>query len=126
MTISVSITRQAIPTADAAQPGGPGAGAVVEFRGVVRGEEGGRPIEALDYEAYDAMAVAEMERILHTLGAAHPCLSAEVIHRVGRIPVGEAAIFVRITSRHRAEAFALLAEFMDRLKADVPVWKVAP
>jgi hypothetical protein len=53
----------------------------------------------------------------------HPCLAAKVIHRVGIIPVGEAAIYVGIASRHRAEAIALLGEFMNHLKQGVPIWK---
>lgn len=125
MKISVSITRDPIALAP---PAGTDAraGAVVEFAGVVRGEEGGRQIEALEYEAYEAMAVAEMTRILEALAASHPCLTTDLVHRIGRVPVGEAAIVVRITARHRAEAFTLLSDFMDRLKADVPIWKVAP
>ena len=53
----------------------------------------------------------------------YPCLAAKVIHRIGIIPVGETAIYVGIASPHRAEAIALLDEFMDRLKQDVPIWK---
>lgn len=98
-------------------------GAWVEFRGIVRGEENGKVIAALEYEAYPEMAVREMRRLLTELSAIHPCLAAQVIHRVGLIPVGEAAIYVGIAARHRAEGFALLAAFMDRLKQDVPIWK---
>jgi molybdopterin molybdotransferase len=61
--------------------------------------------------------------LLTELSAQYPCLSACVIHRVGVVPVGEAAIYVGIASAHRAEGFALLAAFMDRLKQDVPIWK---
>ena len=100
-----------------------GVGAWVEFRGVVRGEENDQPIAALEYEAYAPMAEREMRRLLVELAAQHPCLSARVIHRVGIVPAGEAAIYVGIAGRHRAEAFALLAQFMDRLKQDVPIWK---
>jgi len=100
-----------------------GVGAWVEFRGVVRGEENGQPIAALEYEAYAPMAEREMRRLLVELAAQHPCLSARVIHRVGIVPAGEAAIYAGIAGRHRAEAFALLAQFMDRLKQDVPIWK---
>ena len=98
-------------------------GAWVEFRGVVRGEENGQGIAALEYEAYSPMAERELRRILEDLAARHPCLAARVIHRIGIVPVGEAAIYVGIAGRHRAEAFALLDEFMDRLKQDVPIWK---
>lgn len=98
-------------------------GAWVEFRGVVRGEESGQAIAALEYEAYAPMAEREMRRLLTELSGANPCLAARVIHRIGIVPVGEAAIYVGIAARHRAEAFALLAGFMDRLKQDVPIWK---
>ncbi|MHB1308027.1 MAG: molybdopterin synthase catalytic subunit [Limisphaerales bacterium] len=100
-----------------------GAGAWVEFRGVVRGEEDGQPIAALEYEAYSPMAEREMRRLIEEIAAAQPCLLAKVIHRVGVIPVGEAAIYVGVAGTHRAEAFTLLTQFMDRLKQDVPIWK---
>lgn len=100
-----------------------GAGAWVVFRGVVRGEESGAVIAALDYEAYSPMAEMEMRRIIAELAGDHPCLYVRVIHRVGVVPVGEVAICVGVAARHRAEAFRLLTEFMNRLKQDVPIWK---
>jgi len=99
------------------------AGAWVEFRGVVRGEENGQPISALEYEVYPKMAEREIRRLLEALAVKYPCLAARVIHRTGIIPVGETAIYVGVAGRHRAEALALVAEFMDRLKQDVPIWK---
>jgi len=98
-------------------------GAWLEFRGVVRDEENGQAISALEYEAYPEMAEREIRRILKSLAAKHACLAAKVIHRVGMIPVGETAIYVGVASPHRGEAIALLAEFMDCLKQDVPIWK---
>ena len=98
-------------------------GAWLEFRGMVREDEAGRKIAALEYEAYPEMAVREIRRLLEEISQRHPCLAMRVIHRIGLIPVAEAAIYVGIASRHRAEGFALLAEFMDRLKQDVPIWK---
>jgi molybdopterin synthase catalytic subunit len=98
-------------------------GAVATFTGTVRGSENDRPISALVYEAYQPMAEAISHRILTELAAEHPCHSAFVQHRIGTIPVGEAAIFIAIQAKHRAPAFALLAAFMDRLKQDVPIWK---
>ena len=98
-------------------------GAWLEFRGVVRGEENGRPISALEYEVYPEMARREIRRLLQEISTRHPCFAARVIHRIGIIPVGETAIYVGVASPHRAEAIALLAEFMDRLKQDVPIWK---
>lgn len=99
------------------------AGAVVEFAGLVRGEEGGQPIAALEYEAYSPMAENLMRRIVGELAATQPCLYVRVTHRVGLVPVGEAAIQVVVASAHRAEAFAMVTCLMDRLKEDVPIWK---
>ena len=98
-------------------------GAWLEFRGKVRGEENRQAIGALEYEAYPEMARREVRRLLQDISARHPCSAAKVIHRVGVIPVGETAIYVGVASPHRAEAIALLAEFMDWLKQDVPIWK---
>ena len=100
-----------------------GEGALVEFSGIVRGQENGQPIAALVYEAYPEMAGHQIRRLLVELAGRHPCLAARVIHRLGTVPVGEVAIYVGVTSRHRAEGIALLAAFMDRLKQDVPIWK---
>ena len=122
MKIFVDITRErlqarGVGTAES------GAGAVVEFAGVVRGEENGAPIAALDYEAYEAMARSEMERLAEELSVEYPCHRMEVRHRIGRVPADEVSILVRIEAKHRAEAFGMLSAFMDRLKRDVPIWK---
>jgi molybdopterin molybdotransferase len=123
MEIDIQLTNS--PIAEQISPPLPGgvAGAWVEFRGVVRGEEGGQSISALEYEAYPEMAGREIRRILEVLATKHPCLAAKVIHRTGIIPVGDTAIYVSVAAPHRAEAIALLAGFMDRLKQDVPIWK---
>ena len=64
-----------------------------------------------------------MTRILDDLVTAHPCHAIHVRNRLGRIPVGETAIYVAVVSRQRADAFAVLDGFMERLKLDVPIWK---
>jgi len=99
------------------------AGAVAEFTGIVRGEENGRPIGSLDYEAYSPMAESVMRRAIEQLSQLHECLYMRVTHRLGTVPAGEAAIHVLAAAVHRAEAFAMLAAFMDRLKQDAPIWK---
>ena len=124
MRVTAELTDRPIPDGGFACDAEGEPGALVEFRGVVRGSEDGRPIRALRYEAYEPMARREMERILRELGKEHPCLAARVVHRHGLVRVGEAAILVQIQARHREAAFAMLARFMDRLKEDVPVWKV--
>ena len=100
-----------------------GAGALVEFTGIVRNMEDRHVILALRYEAYQPMAENQMRRILNELFEAHPCLRVKVLHRIGVVPVGQAAIYVGVEAIHRAEAFAMASGFMDRLKQDVPIWK---
>ena len=106
-----------------ASPVDAGVGALATFTGTVRGSENDQPISALVYEAYQPMAETVMHRLLTELAATHPCHSVFVQHRIGTVPVGEAAIHIAIQAKHRAPAFALLAAFMDRLKQDVPIWK---
>ena len=101
-------------------------GAAVCFSGNVRGEENGRPIQSLFYEAYRPMAENQIQAILMELAGKYPCTSAEVIHRLGTVPVGETSLFVRVRAPHRSEAFQLLTSFLDRLKQDVPIWKTQP
>lgn len=124
MKIDIHITTEPI-TATGQMPvefSGSG-GAFVEFAGIVRDTENDRTIAGLEYEAYQPMAENELRKILESLAEKYPCLAARVIHRIGIIPAGETAILVGVTGRHRGEAFALLTEFMNRLKQEVPIWK---
>ena len=122
MIIDVSLQTDPLDLTDEIVPG---AGAVVRFEGRVRPEEKDAIIDALDYEAYLPMAQRQMEKIVRDLTQVHRCLRVRVRHRVGRVPVGEAAILVEVCATHRAEAFALAAAFMDRVKQEVPIWKSA-
>ncbi len=122
MEIEIQLTDAPIPER-ISPPSSDALGAWLEFRGIVRNEEGGHTISGLEYEAYSEMAGREMRRILEALDRKFPCLTAKVIHRVGIIPVGETAIYVGLAASHRGEAIAALREFMDRLKQDVPIWK---
>ncbi len=98
-------------------------GAVARFDGLVRGSEDGQSISGLEYEAYQPMAESVIRTLLESLHQEHPFTLARVHHRIGWVPVGEAAIIMEVQSRHRAEAFNVLQRFMDRLKQDVPIWK---
>lgn len=124
MIIQAQLTQERITRKPEAWGPDGKSGALAEFWGTVRDEEKGKPIAALEYEAYPAMAIRQMETILRELMKKHQCHQAQVIHRVGVIPVGEAAIWVGIAAAHRQEAFAMLIDFMDRLKQEVPIWKV--
>ncbi len=117
--VRVEITRDRLR--DAGVSGG--TGAVVEFHGVVRNVEEGRPILGLDYECHEAMARRQLERIAVETAATHGLLDLVVLHRIGRVDAGEASLYVRAEASHRREAFAAVIELIDRLKQDVPIWK---
>ena len=119
--ITVRITTQALSSLPL--PSRDDCGAVLDFFGVVRAEENGEQIAGLEYEAYQPMAERQIEQIIRALIREFPCRSIDVIHRIGFIPVGESSIVVRVAAPHRQEAIAFLAEFMNRLKQDVPIWK---
>ncbi len=100
-------------------------GAALEFAGLVRELEDGNKIPGLHYEAHEPMARKELEKIFQELGVKHPCEEIYFSHRLGFVPVGEASLFIRINAKHRQAALALMAELIDRLKQDVPIWKVS-
>lgn len=123
MDVTIHIGPEVVSPPSVASADDPRAGAVATFLGTIRANENGATIRGLNYEAYRPMAEAVMRDILVTLSQSHPCLSVFVQHRTGPVHVGEAAIYIEVHAAHRAEAFALLAGFMDRLKQDVPIWK---
>jgi molybdopterin synthase catalytic subunit len=98
-------------------------GACVEFQGIVRETERDRQLTGLRYEAYESMARRHLVRIFEEIGAIHPCAAVVFIHRLDWVPVGEASLFVRVISAHRGEALRFVAEAIDRMKQDVPIWK---
>lgn len=102
----------------------PHAGARVEFFGNVRATESNAPIRGLRYEIYEAMAEKQIKRILADVQVEHPCSAVSIVHRHGAVLVGESALYVGICAKHRKEAFAMLSAFMDRMKREVPIWKV--
>lgn len=124
MQIEIALAPEPLPAAAAGLDQISGtAGALVTFEGVVRAQEDGQPIAALEYEAYQPMAGKVLRQILEELGRQHACQWVRVRHRLGVVPVGEAAIQVTVAAAHRAEALALVSAFMDRLKQEVPIWK---
>jgi molybdopterin synthase catalytic subunit len=123
MMVRINLTAEPIPPGRLPPELAGAAGALVEFQGVVRGEEDQRLIAALEYEAYSPMAEMVMREIVDDLGQQHPCLFVGVTHRVGLVPTGEAAIHMLAAAEHRTEALAMVTAFMDRLKQDVPIWK---
>lgn len=102
---------------------GPGRGAVVVFLGTVRDHHAGRPVAKLTYSAYRPMALEGLRRIATDLEAAHQDLRAAIVHRLGEVPVGEASVVIAIGSPHRAAAYEASRTALERLKAEIPIWK---
>jgi molybdopterin synthase catalytic subunit len=98
-------------------------GALVEFTGVVRKQNGGRAVIALEYEGAAALAAAEFARIADEARASFAILDARCAHRVGRLAPGETAVWVGVTAAHREAAFAACQFIVNQLKQRVPVWK---
>jgi molybdopterin synthase catalytic subunit len=98
-------------------------GAVVSFSGICRGSEGDHAIAALTLEHYPDMAEAEIARHAATAMSRWPLTGLSVIHRVGRIAVGENIVLVLTASAHRQAAFQAAEFLMDYLKANAPFWK---
>ncbi len=98
-------------------------GGVAAFLGVVRSENEGRRVEAIEYTAYAPMAEREMGRILEELRAAFPGTTVAMRHRLGILSVGEASVAIVAASAHRNEAFAACREAIEKIKARVPIWK---
>jgi molybdopterin synthase catalytic subunit/molybdopterin converting factor small subunit len=101
----------------------PDRGAVVIFLGTVRDHHAGRPVAKLTYSAYRSMALERLHRIVTDIEAAHENLRAAIVHRLGEVPVGEASVVIAIASPHRAAAYDASRTALERLKAEIPIWK---
>ena len=98
-------------------------GAVVVFHGVVRSEEAGESITALDYEANEGMARHQFGMIFAEIDKRWPVESVRLIHRVGIVSVNEPSLWVEVIAPHRAEAFAACQFLINEMKEKVPIWK---
>jgi molybdopterin synthase catalytic subunit len=101
----------------------PSDGAVVTFDGIVRDNFDGRPVRALEYEAYADMAQKKMAAIGKEVQAKFAIGQIAMVHRIGHLDIGESSIVIAVAAPHRHAAFEACAYAMDRVKADVPVWK---
>jgi molybdopterin converting factor subunit 1 len=97
--------------------------AVVTFEGVVRNHSNGRKTLYLDYEAYKPMAVRKMEEIGAEAKEKFDINSVGIIHRTGKLEIGETSVAIVVTAAHRRPAFEACQYLIDRLKQVVPVWK---
>jgi len=118
------VTAPLSPDAVAAAVDDPGAGGVVVFSGIVRNETGGRPVKYLEYEAHAPMAEAKMREIGDAVHARWPGVKrVAMLHRVGRLEIGESSVLIAVSAAHRGDAFEACRYAIDTLKRTVPVWK---
>jgi len=101
----------------------PGAGAIVDFWGVVRELEDGREIHGINYEAHAAMAEHQLRLIAEESAKNFQVKKVIVRHRIGFVNAGEASLFLQVTAGHRGAAFAAGEWIVDELKKRVPIWK---
>jgi molybdopterin synthase catalytic subunit len=100
-----------------------GDGGVVTFQGVVRDNARGKQVRSLDYDAYVEMAEQQMAQIAAEVEARWETSAVAMVHRVGRLEIGECSVVVVVACPHRAEAFAACRYAIDTLKSTVPIWK---
>jgi molybdopterin synthase catalytic subunit len=98
-------------------------GALVVFDGIVRNNTRGRQTLYLDYEAYEEMALQQMENLVERGIADFKVRDATIIHRLGRLEIGETSVLIVVASAHRAAAFDACRWIIDTLKKTVPIWK---
>jgi molybdopterin synthase catalytic subunit len=98
-------------------------GAVATFAGIVRGQNKGKKVLFLEYEAYGEMALKMMERIETEIRSTWGITDIALQHRIGRLNVGETSVLVVVAAPHRDDAFAACQYAINRLKKIVPIWK---
>jgi molybdopterin synthase catalytic subunit len=101
----------------------PSDGAAIVFEGVVRDNTRGRRTLYLDYEAYDEMAIKQMDALGRQAVQQFPIRDLAIVHRLGRLEVGETSVLIVVASAHRAAAFDACRWLIDTLKRTVPIWK---
>jgi len=97
-------------------------GAVLVFHGTVRDHHEGRPVTHLTYSAYRSMAAARLRTIAQELGA-DGSVAVGIVHRLGLVPAGEPSVVIAVASAHREKAYEASRRALERLKAEVPIWK---
>jgi molybdopterin converting factor subunit 1 len=98
-------------------------GAAVVFEGIVRDNTRGRRTLYLDYEAYEEMALKQMEELAERALSQFKIRDVAIIHRLGRLEIGETSVLIVVVSAHRAAAFDACRWLIDTLKRSVPIWK---
>jgi molybdopterin synthase catalytic subunit len=121
----VELTREPIAAQEEliAQVKAPHSGAVVVFDGIVRNHSGQRRTVCLDYQAYEPMAASKMREIVGQVRARFVLDGVVLVHRLGRLQVGETSVLVAVSAPHRAAAFDACRFIIEHVKHDLPIWK---
>ena len=121
----VSLQTAAIDLAEAQWVYDPAAGGVCVFVGTTRAQtrDDGSALVALDYDAYPEMAQRQLTELAAAAGARWPVVRLVLLHRVGRVAVGEPSVLIAVATPHRPDAFEACRWLIDALKADVAIWK---
>lgn len=101
----------------------PGSGGVCVFEGWVRNENEGRTVLRLEYEVYEPLAIAEGEKVIAEAQQQFPFLEAACVHRSGLLEIGDCAVWVGVSAKHRDEAFKACRYIIDEIKIRLPIWK---
>ena len=99
------------------------AGAIDVFIGTVRNNSLSKNVVKLEYETYDAMAIKKMEELVLEAKTLWPVEKAAIVHRKGKLEIGDIAVVIAVSTPHRAESFAACQWIIDNLKKVVPIWK---
>jgi len=102
---------------------GPEDGAIAIFEGIVRNQSHGKRVRYLEYSAYATMALLKLERIGNQAKELFSIRQIGIIHRLGRLEIGECSVVIMVTSPHRAPAFEACQFAIDAIKQNVPIWK---
>ena len=124
MSADFRFSRSALdPAALRAALADPACGGYAAFEGWVRDENDGERVRRLEYEAFEALALREAERIMAEARARFPVAHAACAHRLGDLSVGELAVWVGVSAPHRHEAFLACRYIIDEIKHRLPIWK---
>ncbi|MCL4242222.1 MAG: molybdenum cofactor biosynthesis protein MoaE [Dehalococcoidia bacterium] len=120
----IRVTPDELDTAEAIQAvGSPAAGAINVFLGVVRDNNLGRKVQYLEYDAYPSMAEKVMRQLAEEATERFALEDCAVLHRTGRLEIGEASLLIAVTCGHRAASFEAGHWLVNEIKKKVPVWK---
>jgi molybdopterin synthase catalytic subunit len=122
-TAPLSVEAVTTPVEASVRAQGEGCGAVAVFVGLVRATHQGRVVTHLDYEAYDELALTVFRQIQTEAAERWPGAALGIVHRTGRLMVGEASVVIAAATAHRAEAFQVCRYAIERVKQIAPVWK---